>query len=111
MAKQGLSGQLDQSIEALLAQRDSSLPVTDRKLRPLLRIAAELRVLPDQKFRTSLKSDLQRRATMASQASPSQKAPNYMREGFHAVTPYLLVARISEFMDFLKQSFGATELL
>jgi len=48
---------------------------------------------------------------MASQPAASPKAPNYMREGFHTVTPYLLVARISEFMDFLKQAFGATELL
>ena len=48
---------------------------------------------------------------MASQPIASAKAGNYIREGFHTVTPYLLVARISEFMDFLKHSFGATELL
>jgi PhnB protein len=111
MAKQSLSGQLDQSIAALLAQRNSSIPAADRKLRPLLRIAAGLRGLPNEKFRTSLKSDLQRRTTMASQSAASPRGPNYMREGFHTVTPYLLVARISEFMDFLKQAFGATELL
>jgi PhnB protein len=111
MAKQSLSGQLDQSIAALLAQRNSSVPVADRKLHPLLRIAAELRSLPDQNFRASLKSDIQRRTTMASQPAASPKAPHYMREGLHTVTPYLLVARISEFMDFLKQAFGATELL
>jgi PhnB protein len=111
MSKQTLSGQLDRAIGALLAQQNSSIPVADRKLRPLLRLVAELRGLPDPAFRASLKSDLQRRTTMASQPAAAPKAGNYIREGFHTVTPYLLVARISEFMDFLKQAFGATELL
>ena len=48
---------------------------------------------------------------MASQPTPTPKVVNYIREGFHTVTPYLLVARISEFMDFLKQAFGALEQL
>jgi PhnB protein len=111
MAKQSLSGQLDRAIDAILAQRDSSLPVADRKLLPLVRIAAKLRGLPDLKFKASLKSDLQRSTKMASQPAPSSKGVNYIREGFHTITPYLLVARISEFIDFLKGAFGAIEHL
>lgn len=48
---------------------------------------------------------------MASQPAPTPKAVNYIREGFHTVTPYLLVARISEFMNYLTQAFGAVERL
>lgn len=34
-----------------------------------------------------------------------------IREGFHTVTPYLIVRGAAELIDFLEQAFGATELL
>jgi PhnB protein len=34
----------------------------------------------------------------------------YIREGFHTVTPYLTVERAPELLEFVKQSFGATEI-
>jgi PhnB protein len=33
-----------------------------------------------------------------------------IREGFHTVTPYLMVRKAAELVDFVKQAFGATEL-
>ena len=33
-----------------------------------------------------------------------------IREGYHTVTPYLMVRKADELVDFLKQAFGATEL-
>ena len=30
-------------------------------------------------------------------------------EGFHTVTPYMIVADVDEFLDFLKAAFGATQ--
>lgn len=33
------------------------------------------------------------------------------REGFHTVTPYLMVREAARLLDFVKQAFGATELL
>ena len=33
-----------------------------------------------------------------------------IREGFHTVTPYLMVREAAELVDFVKQAFGATEL-
>ncbi len=30
-------------------------------------------------------------------------------EGFHTVTPYMIVADVDEFLEFLKAAFGATE--
>jgi PhnB protein len=37
------------------------------------------------------------------------QAVNYMREGFHTITPYLLVGGAAKFIDFMKQAFGAEE--
>ena len=37
-------------------------------------------------------------------------AVNPIREGFHTVTPYLMVREAAELVDFVKQAFGATEL-
>jgi len=34
-----------------------------------------------------------------------------MREGFHTVTPYLMVEEPTKLIDFVKQVFGATELM
>ncbi len=36
-------------------------------------------------------------------------AVNPIPDGFHTVTPYLVVADIDQFLDFLKAAFGATE--
>lgn len=36
---------------------------------------------------------------------------NSTREGFHTITPYIMVPNIEAFVDFLKEAFGATELL
>lgn len=33
-----------------------------------------------------------------------------VREGFHTVTPYLMVQEAAQLIDFVKQAFGATEL-
>ncbi len=35
---------------------------------------------------------------------------NSTREGFHTITPYLMVENAERFLDFLKEAFGATEL-
>jgi PhnB protein len=45
---------------------------------------------------------------MASQAQPSA---SFMRPGFRTITPYLVIPRAAQLIDFLKTSFGATERL
>jgi PhnB protein len=45
---------------------------------------------------------------MASQAKPSA---SFMRPGFHTITPYLVIPRAAQLIEFLKRSFGATERL
>lgn len=37
------------------------------------------------------------------------KAVPYIREGFHTITPYILVNGAARFIDFLKEAFGAEE--
>jgi PhnB protein len=34
-----------------------------------------------------------------------------IREGFHTITPYLMVQEADQLVEFVKQAFGATELL
>ncbi|HKV58090.1 MAG TPA: VOC family protein [Ktedonobacteraceae bacterium] len=34
-----------------------------------------------------------------------------VREGFHTITPYLMVPQAADLIDFVKHAFGATELL
>ena len=45
---------------------------------------------------------------MASQAKPTA---TFMRPGFHTITPYLVIPRAAQLIEFLKTSFGATERL
>jgi len=103
MAKRSPIEQLDQAIEAMLAQPQAAPPQVDASLAPLLRIAAELRDLPKQEFKSELKADLER-----STAMPLQTV-NFIREGFHTVTPYLVVDDSPGLADFVKQAFGAEE--
>lgn len=44
-----------------------------------------------------------------SSGAGAAKAVSYMREGFHTITPYILVGGAAKFIDFLKAAFGAEE--
>jgi uncharacterized glyoxalase superfamily protein PhnB len=104
MAKRSLSDQLDQAVDALLAQPDTAPPLADPRLAPLVRLAGFLCDLPSEDFRIRLKADLLRRAAMTTTTVPG------LRPGFRTVTPYLAVGRAAELIDFVKQAFGAAEL-
>lgn len=94
--------QFDQAVDAILA---GGQPPADPALGGLGEIAVILRELPNENFQKRLKSDLQRRATMpASTAAPA-------REGFHTITPYITIPDGAQFIDFLKHTFGAEELV
>jgi uncharacterized glyoxalase superfamily protein PhnB len=100
MPDDALMERLDQLIDGLLA---GQAPTADGELAPLARIAASLRDLPDENFQKRLRSDLQRRANMAtSVATPA-------REGFRTISPFIVVPNASELIDFLKRTFGAQE--
>lgn len=118
LPKRPLTEQLDEVVQAMLVSlqpRPEQSP--HRDVAPLLSIARELRFLPRQEFRATLKSDLQRRASMSlnqgieSSAAAPAKVVHYMRPGFTSITPYIIVNEASQFIDFLKNAFDGVERL
>lgn len=112
MAKQSPSEQLDRLITRLLerpgapAARHAAARPFDPNSSSMVELIAALRDLPRPEFKTRLRSDLERRAFMASAPEP---AVNYIRPGFHTVTPYLIISGAARWIDFVKQAFGAEE--
>lgn len=104
MANVSLIEQLDGAVEAIIASPDAPLPSVDARVAALIRVAAELRDLPRADFKARLKADLERSASMTTAAVKP------IREGFHTITPYLIVPGAAELIDFVKQAFGAEEL-
>ncbi|MDR3721704.1 MAG: VOC family protein [Candidatus Acidoferrales bacterium] len=101
MARQNPGQQLDAIVDAILDGRG------DKKLAALASIAQDLRDLPRAGFKTHLRADLERRAAMTTSAAG--KAVNPIREGFHSITPYLIVPGAAQLIDFMKAAFGAEE--
>jgi uncharacterized glyoxalase superfamily protein PhnB len=102
MAKRPLLDQLDQAIDALLVQPHSAAPDSGTRMAAMLRLAASLRGLPRPEFKSSLKTSLIQRGTMATTTS-------YVREGHHCITPYLIVPEAANLIQFLKEAFGGEE--
>lgn len=115
LPKRPLAEQLEEVVQAMLVSlqpRPEKSP--HRRLAPLAAIARELRYLPRDEFRRTLKSNLQRRATMSEATSAGSGATRakefyYLRPGITSITPYIIIERASEFIDFLKAAFGAEE--
>lgn len=107
--------QLDQAIEALIANREAPLPQLANEVAPLVRLAAELRELPREDFKASLKDDLKRSAMSAKAQTVTELSEKEegaaqgkpLRGGLHTITPYLAVREANELIDFVKQAFGA----
>ncbi|HYV07859.1 MAG TPA: VOC family protein [Blastocatellia bacterium] len=104
MANGSLIEQLDQAVEAILANPEAPLPRASARIAAELSIAVELRNLPRADFKARLRSDLERTTGMTAQA------PTKFREGFHTITPYLVVNDAVGVIDFIKQAFGAQEM-
>ena len=95
---------LDRAIEALLARRDSRPPAAEADVAPLVEIAASLEGLPREEFRKRMKSELEAKTRMTT------TTVNPIREGFHTLTPYLIVREAEALLAFVKEAFGAKEL-
>jgi uncharacterized glyoxalase superfamily protein PhnB len=48
-------------------------------------------------------------ATSQAPERPKEATPHYMRPGITSITPYIIIRRAPEFMEFLKAAFGAEE--
>jgi len=111
MARQTPAEKLDRAIAWELSQPKVLLTAVELEsvhalsARPLLSFDPALRDLPREKFKEQLRRNLERRATMASGARASQ----FIREGFHSITPYLIVPRAAQLIDFMTKAFGAVE--
>jgi PhnB protein len=109
MANQTQSEQLDKVIERLFGPADAPLSPSDAArpfdvtLTPVIEMIRDLKNLPRADFRTYLKVDLERRASMASSAKAAQEVRA-------TVTPYLSVRGAAAAIEFYKKAFGATEV-
>jgi len=119
MARPSPIEQLDEAVEAIMTGPEAPLPRVSPRLAALLRIAADLRDLPSGEFKTQLGADLlsaagtarRSRQPRAGRRPPAAIAVKPIPEGFHSITPYLAVEGAAKFIDFLKQAFGADEVL
>ena len=56
--------------------------------------------------------EMQRRMDELSRQQSAASAPapvKFIREGFHTITPYLIISGAAQWIDFVKQAFGAEE--
>ncbi len=102
MAKVSRAVQLDHAIDALLAGRADQVP--DPGFAPLLAMARELRALPRENFKARLKSELERKTLMASQATTAAAVRQ-------TAIPRLRVRNAAAAIEFYKEAFGARELM
>jgi len=118
MAKRSLAMQLDEVVQAMLVSlRPRPEEAPDRDLASLARVAQVLRELPREEFRTALKSDLQRRASMsegtaattAGTGEAQGRAVDYLRPGLTSITPYIIVRGAAQFIEFLNNAFEGVE--
>src|SRR5437867_13238166 len=102
MPKRSLTDQLDQAIERMLARPHGELPEVDGSLAPLLRIARQLRDLPRENFKPSLKSDLERTLSMATAMQPIAAVRTF-------ASPRLSYKSAAKAIEFYEKAFGAKE--
>ncbi|HYU98647.1 MAG TPA: VOC family protein [Pyrinomonadaceae bacterium] len=113
MSEQLLIEQLDEAIDAIVAPASSgaiTFTADEPVLRELAAVASELRLLPRENFKSSLKETLRRSATMTATGTERQQSSEPLKAGYHTVTPYLTVKRAEQLVEFVKEAFGATEV-
>jgi PhnB protein len=97
-----LIDQLDDAVTQLLAATVVTVASADPELLPLLHIAAELRRLPREDFKARLKSDLERKSSMATttETVSSLRTVAFSRLSFKDA---------AKAIEFYKNAFGAKE--
>ena len=90
MSEQFLIDQLDEAISAIIA-RQATASSEQPELAALAALGSELRLLPREQFKSSLKETLRRSATMTA-TGPEKQSSELSPAGHHTVTPS---ARIS----------------
>ncbi len=103
---ENFSEQLDQALAVVLANPYARPPVA-AEVEFLLELARELRGLPRDEFKSGLREQLLRSVAMSDASAAAAKKVNFIREGFHTVTPYLAVHDVMGLIEFVKQAFNA----
>ena len=94
--------QLNKAVDAMLARADSRFGKVGADIEPLVRIAAELRTLPREGFKSRLKSELEGRKRMATVAEPV--AAVHM-----SASPRLAFRDPAKAIEFYTRALGAKE--
>ena len=101
MAKRSRFEELDQAVSGVLLHPKAALPA-DARLAALVRVAAELTSLPRPEFRARLKSELERKTSMATATEPVTR----IRQ---TAAPRLRIKGAAAAIEFYKKAFGARE--
>lgn len=110
MAERSRIEKLDQAIGAMLA--GTPIGRVEAEIGELVRLAGELRELPRPKFKEDLKKRLDEEAKMTTATkSTAESAVDLRKGGYHTVTPYLIAEDGPALVEFVKQAFGAEELM
>ena len=98
--------QLNQAVEALLARVDGRPPKVESGIEPLVRIAAELRNLPNASFKARLKSELGGKKGMSTVADPVAQP---VAAGRMSASPRLAFRDPAKAIEFYTRTLGAKE--
>jgi PhnB protein len=94
--------QLNQAVEAMLSRNDGKVGKAEPAIEPLMRIAADLRDLPRESFKTRLKSELKGGKTMSTVVEPV--ATVHVK-----AAPRIAFKNASKAIEFYKKALGARE--
>jgi len=94
--------QLDRAITELLAKPGAKPETGDSELMPLLSIAAQLHQLPRENFKARLRSDLERKSSMATTTEAIAAVRTF-------ASPRLTFKSAAKAIEFYKKAFGAKE--
>jgi uncharacterized glyoxalase superfamily protein PhnB len=103
MSKPALSERLDQAIEMILAGQTI---VADPSVADLAELAIELRDLPRDEFKASLRAELGGGTAMSAVTQRAEERAE--KTGVQKITPYLVMSDVHREIDFIKTVFGAT---
>jgi len=95
--------QLNRAVDAMLSRTDGKPPKLAAGIEPLVRLAAGLRDLPSESFRTRLKSEFEGRKSMSTIAEPVAAVRT-------TASPRLSFRDPAKAIEFYKAAFGAKEI-
>jgi PhnB protein len=107
MPEQDGADRFDEIVEAILTRPEDAKVPAEPEGAALWRLAADLTLLPNEGFRARLRAALERSAENMKQAT----AVHHIPAGFRSLTPYVIVPGADRFIGFVKQAFGAEEVL